>query len=84
MTIMGLVAKRRGFDLLGTHIRVVKDMAADPMRRIGQLTLIITLPPELSLTPDDRAALKEAVHGCPVSQSLNPGVQVKTDIVWPA
>ncbi len=84
MTIMGLAAKRRGFDLSGTHIRAVKDMAADPVRRIGQLSLKITLPQGLSLTPDDRAALEAAVHQCPVRQSLNPNVQVKTEIIWPA
>ena len=38
VTIMGIVAQRHGWDLTGTRVRVVKEMTAVPMRRIGALT----------------------------------------------
>src|SRR4029077_19095884 len=38
MTIMGIVAQRENIDLTGSTVRVIKEMAAAPARRIAKLT----------------------------------------------
>lgn len=43
LTIMGIVAERRGLDLVGTRVVVEKHMVSDPVRRIGRLPVTITL-----------------------------------------
>ena len=35
VTIMGIIAKRHDWDLRGTRVHVVKEMAAKPARRVG-------------------------------------------------
>lgn len=80
LTIMGLVAQRSGLDLNGTRVHVVKEMVADPVRRIGTLTVMITLPAGRSFSADDRAKLERAAQTCPVKQSLHPDVKVKVEI----
>jgi len=81
MTIMGLVAQRHNLDLTGTTIRVVKEMVAEPVRRIGALTITITLPKGLALGADDRARLERAAQACPVKHSLHPEVKVAVTFV---
>lgn len=76
VTIMGLVAKRRNWDLTGTQIKVIKEMAAQPARRIKRLTVGVLFPARLSLTAADQALLEKAARECPVLQSLHPDVEV--------
>jgi putative redox protein len=83
MTIMGLVAKRHGWDLTGTTVHVVKDMVHTPVRRIGKLSVKITLPPGLHLSAQDREKLENAGELCPVKQSLHPDVQTWIEFVYP-
>ncbi len=80
LTIMGKVADRNGIDLLGTKVRVTKEMASEPVRRIKRLGVVMTLPPGLTLSPENRARLENAAHTCPVKQSLHPDVVL--DIVF--
>ncbi len=84
LTIMGKVAERHGWDLCGTRVRVVKEMVAAPVRRIGALRTTITLPAGLRLSDDDRRRLEAAAHTCPVKQSLHPGVQLPVEFVYPS
>lgn len=81
LTIMGIVAQRTGIDLTGTKVRVIKEMTATPVRRIGRLAVTITLPPGLALSDKDRASLEDAARLCPVKQSLHPDVEVVTEFV---
>lgn len=76
MTIIGLVAKRHGWDLVGTRVRVVKEMTAVPLRRIGALTATISLPPGRIAAASDRTLIERAAETCPVRQSLHPDVKV--------
>ena len=82
MTIMGLVARDNGWDLAGTRARVTKEMVADPKRRIGALTLTVTLPTGIALSHADRTCLEDAAKACPVRQSLRPEVQVDVDFEY--
>ena len=83
LTIMGLVAQRNGWDLAGTTVQVIKDMAAAPLRRIGKLTAVITLPPGRSWSAEDRQRLERAAELCPVKQSLHADVQTVIDFCYP-
>jgi putative redox protein len=73
LTIMGIVAEREKLDLSGTTVRVVKEMATAPIRRIGKLTVDIHVPAALS--PEDQSRLEKAAHTCPVHKSLHPDIQ---------
>jgi putative redox protein len=76
LTIMGIVAQRNGLDISGSKAHVIKEMASTPIRRIGKLIVVITLPASLKLNASDRAKLENAAMTCPVKQSLHPDVQL--------
>jgi putative redox protein len=83
MTIMGLYAQRQGLDLTGTRVRVLKEMVADPLRRIGALDVTITFPAGVVIPADQREKLERAAHTCPVERSLHPDVKVSVEFVYP-
>src|SRR5436190_8383122 len=62
MTIMGIVAERGGLDLAGTQVHVTKEMLAAPVRRIGKLTVTVTVRTDKAtrLSAADRAKLETA------------------------
>lgn len=77
LTIMGLIAQRHGWDMTGAKVKVLKEMASVPVRRIGKLTVTVTLPQALiNLTDEDRTILEEGALACPVKASLHPDVEV--------
>lgn len=83
LTIAGIVAGARGLDIRGARVRVMKSMVADPLRRIGTLDAVITLPEGLKLTQEDRIALEDGAARCPVKQSLHPAVEVSVRFEYP-
>src|SRR3954453_20636605 len=62
MTIMGIVAARHNLDLRGTTVTVQKEMATQPVRRIGKLTVNTHVPVDLG--EDDRQRLEQAAYTC--------------------
>jgi putative redox protein len=83
VTIMGKVAERHGWDIRGTRVHVVKEMATAPDRRIGALRVTITLPPGRQWPAEDRQRLERAALTCPVKHSLHPDVQTPMEFVYP-
>jgi putative redox protein len=83
LTIMGIASDRIGIELTGTKVKVIKEMAAAPVRRIGRLAVTITLPSGLALSEKDRTILEDAARLCPVKQSLHPDVKVDTEFIIP-
>lgn len=84
VTTMALVATRHGIELAGTTVHVVKEMVADPRRRIAALPTTVTFAPSLASLPAEKRALLEATaRACPVTQSLGPNVEVPMTFVWP-
>jgi uncharacterized OsmC-like protein len=79
-TIMGIFAERHGIDLSGMKIRVSKEMAAAPVRRIAKLTTEIWAP--VSPTSPHSAALEKAALGCPVHHSLDASVDKPIVFHW--
>lgn len=82
VTIMGLVAKRSNLNLTGTTIHVVKEMVQQPVRRIGELRVTITVPAGADISPADRQKLETAAHHCPVHQSLHPDVKIPIEFIY--
>jgi len=72
LTVMGIVAQRRGWSLEGASARVEKTMTITGVRKIALLEVWVTLPAHL----DDsaRAVLRAAGEGCPVKCSLEGAV----------
>ena len=84
VTTMALVATRHGIELAGTTVHVVKEMVADPRRRIASLPTTVTFPTSLATLPAEKKALLEATaRARPVTQSLGPNVEVPMTFGWP-
>jgi putative redox protein len=83
VTIMGLVAQRNNLAIDGLKVQVLKEMTADPVRRIGSLTTRLVFPPGAKLSPADRVKLETAAKACPVKQSLHPDVKTPVEFVYP-
>ena len=71
ITVMAIVAERKGIAFNSASFTVEKEMQTSP-RRIGRLGLAISLP--ASLLADERKILEAAAVTCPVHQSLHPDI----------
>lgn len=81
LTVMGIVAERHAWDLKGTRVTVIKEMATAPVRRIGKLTVRIAFATRC--TPEQRTTLQQAALACPVHKSLHPDVATPIEFVFP-
>jgi putative redox protein len=79
LTVMGILARRKGWKLDGARARVEKHMVAAPVRRIGKLVVELDMP---AVPEDARAPLERAAHSCPVHESLHPDVEVDLRFRW--
>ncbi|QDT06793.1 OsmC-like protein [Rubripirellula lacrimiformis] len=82
MTILGLVADRHDLDLSSTSVHVEKEMVADPVRRIGSLRTVVTVPAGLAIDDAMRTRLESAARKCPVHQSLHPKIDAPIDFIY--
>lgn len=74
MTILGLQAERHEIDLRGTTVHVTKEMITKPVRRIGSLRTVVTVPPGAIADTSLRERMEAAARQCPVHQSLHPDI----------
>jgi putative redox protein len=79
LTVMGILARRKGWKLEGARARVEKHMVAAPERRIGKLVVEFDMP---ELPEEARVPLERAAHSCPVHKSLHPDVEVDLRFRW--
>lgn len=77
MTLMGIVAQREDIDLAGSTVRVKKEMAASPTRRIAKLTVEFQVPQKL--TDQQQQKLRNAAMTCPVHKSLHPDIEIPVE-----
>jgi len=68
LTVMGIVARDRGWDMKGATATVFKEMGAEPRRHIAKLTVAITLP--AALEEKARIILERTALTCPVQASM--------------
>ena len=71
LTVMGIQADQKGWDMKGSKAHVVKEMATNP-RRIGKLTAHIEMPGHLN--EEARNHLEKTASSCPVKHSLSPDI----------
>lgn len=82
LTTMAIFAQRKGIELAGTRVRVVKEMVADPQRRIARLTVEFALPAGLSLSAEQKQMLENAANTCPVHKALHGHVEMPVTFAW--
>ena len=80
LTVMGIHAQQRGWDINGAQADVEKSMRTDGPRQIKRLRIAIHLPE--TLQPAQLQALKIIAQDCPVLRSLHPELQIQLD--WPS
>jgi len=79
LTVMGIRARKNGFDLDGVKIEVEKIMKADP-RRVGGINLSYHFPDNLKAVDENtKILLKKIAQACPVMLSIHPDIQVNVD-----
>ncbi len=84
LTVMGIEARARKLDLLGTAVQVVKEMTTARPRRIARLSVKVTFPPQVSRQTDEltRRDLERIAENCPVRLSLSDQVEVPMTFDW--
>lgn len=79
ITVMGIKARKMGFDLDGVKVDVLKIMKADP-RRVSEIELIFHFPEHINTQDaETRDLLKTTGKNCPVMLSIHPEIKVKID-----
>lgn len=76
ITLMGIEARRRTLELMGTKGRIEKHMTADPFRRVGKLVVHIEVKGEMSA--EDSKALVYVAENCPVRKSISESIVVES------
>ena len=80
LTIMGIAAKRKQLDLIGTKIEATKIMSQNP-RRISEIGLEIFF--KVDFSDKEKKILERAAHTCPVHRSLNGNMKKKINFIYP-
>ena len=80
LTIMGIVAERNNFKLIGTTAEVEKIMGASP-RKIEQIKINIFFIKDFD--KKIRRKLEIAALTCPVSNSLNASLKKSINFIYP-
>lgn len=78
LTTMGIVAQRNNWDIAGTTLVVQKEMVADPLRRVGKLSVSIRLNNEFDQKTID--ILLNTANTCPVKISLSESVEIQLNL----
>jgi putative redox protein len=82
-TVMGILAKKRGWSLEGTRVHVQKEMTAAPPRRIARLAVRLEMAQGTAALPASaRQELEHTAHTCPVRLSLLEAMDVPVEFVW--
>jgi putative redox protein len=81
LTLMGITARKLGVTIDGAKASVTKEMVAAPVRRIGALKVVVTVPAQ-GLSDEHKQKLEHAAHTCPVHQSLHPDIDAPIEFQW--
>lgn len=83
LTVMGILARKRGIELDGTRVHVKKTMTSVAPRRIAELAVEVTFPPRASYSvAGAQADFELAANECPVRLSLLDAIAVPTRFIW--
>jgi putative redox protein len=86
LTVMGILAQKRGWDIEGCELHVIKDMTQSPPRRVEQLQVRLSVPLSAAsrLNQSARDDLEDAARNCPVRLSIHPQIEVPLVFDWSA
>jgi len=82
-TVMGILARERGYALEGMTVSVVKHMTPPP-RRVARLDVTLNIPTlgAAAIDAGGRADLERRANECPVRLSLLPAIEVPITFHW--
>ena len=75
LTLMGIEARRRNIDIIGTEGIVEKHMVADPFRRVGKL--VVNIQVKGVVAEEDKKALRYVADNCPVRKSISDNIELE-------
>ena len=81
LTVMGIAARARGWELDGSRGRVEKHMVSDPVRRIGRIVIEMAMAP--GLPSECHEILEKAARTCPVASSVRSDIEIDLRFDWP-
>jgi len=83
-TTMGIVARRKGWNIDGIALSVDKHMTTQPPRRVARLDVSFSVPAAVSaaLDADAKQELERTANSCPVALSLHPDVTLNVSFGW--
>lgn len=80
LTIMALSAKKEGISIDGTKIKLTKEMASKPVRKIASIKVKMSVPNSQHFTAKQKELLEYAARNCPVQKSIEPSIHVPLEI----
>lgn len=81
LTIMGIKAEDKGWDMTGAYAETTKTMSSSGARRISKIEIHVYMP-QKDYSEEAKKMLEKAAHGCPVRRSLHPELEEKLKIHW--
>ena len=80
ITIMGIMAKRHGFNIQSTRAEIEKEMGNNP-RRISAVRIHIHFPQ--NYTDKEKKILEKTAYTCPVGKSLSNELEEEITFHYP-
>lgn len=81
LSIMGIAANARGWDISGAKAFVDKIMSKEPPRRIVEIGVRLEMPTR-TLNDSDKKILEATALACPVAKSLHADLTQNISFVW--
>ncbi|NUP04824.1 MAG: OsmC family protein [Polyangiaceae bacterium] len=84
LTVMGIEARKAGYDIDGMEAAIEKHMTAAPPRKVAKLVVDVSVAADKAAKLDAaaRAKLEQIGETCPVRLSLSEAVEVVTNYRW--
>ncbi len=81
LTIMGIKAQDKKWNIEGSSVQINKIMASNP-RRIQKIELDIHMMCATNLLKKEKHLLETAARNCPVAKSLHPDIIQQVTFYW--
>jgi uncharacterized OsmC-like protein len=75
LTIMGIYAIEKDFDLNGSKAIITKHMSAEKPRKIIKIDIDMTVSATKTLNKKEKLSIERAAKTCPVALSLHPEIE---------
>lgn len=79
-TLIGIYAKRKGWDLRGMKLSVDKTMSTEGPRRVAKLPVEVWMP--IAVPDEEKEKVERVAYTCPVHKSLHPDIEAPIVFHW--